>query len=81
MGFLQERQADEKMIWEAYYGKSEQSKVYGDYIFGRMCKILIRWDAEGVVVDDNAPSPDYQGWCFKYRTYEDLANEAIKSLS
>ncbi len=51
---------------------NKPGKVYGDYVFGRMMKLGLEWDETGVTVRDDAPRPDYQAWCRKYPTYEDL---------
>lgn len=56
-------------------------EAYGDYVFGRMMKLGLRWDDTGVLADDAArPRPDYQSWCTTYPTYEALVRAAAGSL-
>ncbi len=56
-------------------------EVYGDYVFGRMMKLGLKWDADSVEFTDSAPRPDYQSWCRKYPTTEALVRAAIESLA
>ena len=60
----------------------EQGTAYGDYVFGRMMKLRIKWNsATGVIdVSDSTPTLDYEAWCGKYRTHSALIEAAIKSL-
>lgn len=52
--------------------------AYGDYVFGRMMKLNIRYGEDFVEVDDYKPKPDYQAWSRKYKTYQELIEAAIK---
>lgn len=56
-------------------------ELYGDYVFGRMMKLMIGFDDHGVTVRSDAPKPDYQSWCRKYPTYQALIEAAIASLA
>lgn len=54
--------------------------VYGDYVFGRMLKLGIKWDAKSVTVRDSEPRSDYQAWCRKYPSYWSLIEAAVASV-
>jgi hypothetical protein len=56
-------------------------ELHGDYVFGRMMKLDLGWNDDGVIVPNTAPHPEYQGWMKKYGTYDALINEAISRLS
>lgn len=56
----------------------QRGEAYGDYVFGRMMKLVIQWDDKNMTLGDN-PRPDYQAWCRKY-TPETLIISAIDSL-
>ncbi len=58
---------------------AKPGKAYGDYVFGRMMKLGLSWDAAGVTVPDVAPRPDYQSWCRVYPTYAALVHAAVKA--
>jgi hypothetical protein len=55
-------------------------KVYGDYVYGRMLKVGFAWGAVSVTILDGTPRADYQSWCGKYPTYQNLVEAAIESL-
>lgn len=58
-------------------------EIYGDYIYGRMCKVGYKFDeATGVIaISDNPPRADYQGWTNKtYPTYRSLIDAAARQL-
>lgn len=93
MGFLQDpgRAVTEDDVWGQAYGKrdypdgntlapNKPGDVYGDYVFGRMMKLSLKWDAEGVEFRDGSPRPDYQAWCGDYPTYPALIQAAIDTL-
>lgn len=94
MGALQDRGPGmtEEEVWEQVYEKKDYpgggffspnrpGDVYGDYVFGRMMKLGLKWDETSVEVRDNQPRPDYQAWCKTYPTYEALVQKAIESLA
>lgn len=57
-----------------------KSSVYADYVFGRMMKVGFTWQGDEIEVRTDAPRWDYQGWCIKYKSYQELVEQAIKSL-
>lgn len=60
---------------------NKPGQAYGDYVFGRMMKLSVSYDADTVTTPDGEPRADYQSWCRKYPTYESLVNDAVKSLT
>lgn len=58
-------------------GDPKPNTAYGDYVFGRMMKLGIKWDATSVTVSDSEPRSDYQSWCGKYPTYYHLISAAM----
>lgn len=90
MGFLQNNpSATEDEVWGNvksagdYIIKSrhsEPNEAYGDYVFGRMMKLGVEWDTDGITIPDTTPRVDYQAWSRKYATYDGLAAAAIESL-
>lgn len=63
---------------------SDQPKqAYGDYVFGRMMKLTLRWDNETneIEISEAIPRADYQSWCRKYPSYKALIDAAIESLN
>lgn len=89
MGFLQDKPGATKEqvlnnVVNSDYGglrKSGPGEFDGDYVFGRMMKLTIRFDDETVSVPDSDPRPDYQAWCKKYPSYESLIEAAAKELA
>jgi len=83
-------QADvnEEMVWNNVRGQGDYpmsfdrpGHPYGDYVFGRMMKLGFAVYSDSVeMLDDHIPLEDYQSWCVKYPTSEDLAKAAIESL-
>lgn len=89
MGVLQDRDGvDEAQVWQNvlnagdYPGQHWKApgEAYGDYVFGRMMKLCIKYGPDSVEIFDDKPSPAYQSWCGRYRTYQDLVEWAMKSL-
>lgn len=89
-GFLRDRpEATEDQVWvnvqtAADYpgpGHSKPGKAYGDYVFGRMVKLLVDYTDDSIGVHDDEPQADYQAWCCKYSTYKALAQAAIDELA
>lgn len=54
--------------------------VHADYVFGRMMKLVVRVEGNTVILPDSKCTSDYQSWCHKYKTYDDLINAAIEEL-
>lgn len=54
---------------------------HADYVFGRMVKLTIKLnhDRNQIEVPDTVPMYDYQSWCYRYPTYQDLFNAAFAS--
>lgn len=61
-------------------GSDKPGEAYGDYVFGRMMKLELKWDATGVEFSGGGPRLDYQSWSRKYPSYTDLIQAAIKSI-
>jgi len=59
----------------------EKGMLSGDYVFGRMMKLTLRFNETGVQVQEQAPSLDYEAWCGTYESYEALIRAAIESLA
>ena len=59
---------------------NEEGLMYGDYVFGRMMKLCLRFDATGINLPRSEPTPSYQSWCHTYPTYQELILAAIHRL-
>lgn len=95
MGFLQDNpNATEDDVWKcvciardyvpgsaSLMGADKPDETYGDYVFGRMMKLGMKWGRDGVEIPDDPPRPDYQAWCTTYPTHEALVRAAIESLT
>lgn len=90
MGFLQARTgADEDAVWAAATGRTDYggvgkpgpNRVNCDYVMGRMMKLGLKWDADGIEVDEFPARPDYQSWAVKYESQAALVAAAVASLS
>jgi hypothetical protein len=91
LGWLQHKaNATEDDVWqnvcnaEDYPYKVTNDRpgmAHGDYVFGRMLKLIVKYDDSSVEVRDQTPRADYQAWCRTYSTYETLAQAAIQSLN
>jgi hypothetical protein len=90
MGWMQHKPAATKEdVWKnvaeegdyAYRMKEpEKGKAYGDYVFGRMMKLLLSWDETGVTFSETPPRSDYQAWCGTYPTLQLLVEKAIANV-
>lgn len=62
--------------------KEENGKgqAYGDYVFGRMMKLSLRWEGKDIEIEESKPRADYQSWCCKYPTYQSLVETAVNNL-
>lgn len=90
MGFLQDRpNATEEEVWKNAVGRldypgeplNDESRIYADYVFGRMMKLSVRVAGDKVLLPTDIPRRDYQGWCGKYPTYDDLFLASVISLT
>jgi hypothetical protein len=89
MGILQNRpDATEDDVWyniqtAGDYPIKTGKDLYADYVFGRMmkfgCKIVDKKTVEFPKVDGFRA--DYQGWCIKYNTLNDILDATVTSLA
>lgn len=89
MGFLQDRglKMNEESIFKNVvssgdYATSQRNvagSLYGDYVFGRMMKLGIKFGTNYVELCDMWRS-DYQAFCGKYPDAESLVGAAVESL-
>lgn len=88
MGFMQNKpDADKEQVWDRAYNRGDYigghrdlpERVDADYVFGRMLKL--RFSIKGNALDfpDHEPRGDYQGWCYKFKTYAALFDAAEAS--
>jgi len=89
-GVLQDNPgANEDTIWEQvltqgdYPGRSHLKKgeVYGDYVFGRMIKLMVRYTDTEIELDGHEPRSDYQAWCVKFPSYKLLFDAAVEAVA
>lgn len=91
MGILQARDnVDEDSVWNNALTKGDyplrtdttkNKHLFADYVFGRMMKLSLSWDATSVTVPDATPRADYQSWCSMYPTYESLVKAADEAVN
>lgn len=86
MGVLQDRPgANKDDVWAQVKPIETKSRpgnwCNGDYVFGRMMKLYVKFDADSIHYDDHEPHPEYQAWCRLYPTYESLLLAACESLA
>ena len=62
-------------------GPNAQKSVHADYVFGRMMKLRLEWDEDGIEIPNTEPQMNYQSWCCVYPTYEALIQAAITPLA
>lgn len=62
-------------------GANKPGDAYGDYVFGRMMKLGLKWTDRAVCFQTGKPRHDYQAWCRAYPTYEALVKAAAESVS
>lgn len=79
MGIFQARDdVTEEKLWES--ASKQHGRVYIDYGFGRMMKLVIRYDDVGCTGGNTNLTADYESWCIKYPTYAALFDAAEASL-
>lgn len=59
------------------FKRGSAGEVCADYVFGRMMKLYFRYGDNWVEIRDAEPRPDYQAWCSKYASYEELVGAAL----
>jgi len=59
------------------FKQAEAGEVCADYVFGRMMKLYFRYGDNWIEVRSEMPNPEYQGWCRKYASYEELVDAAL----
>ncbi len=69
-----------------YPGRSEtpdltNCRLYADYVFGRMMKLVINVNNSTLEFSDDKPRLDYQSWGSKYKSYDKLFKAAMKELN
>ena len=88
-GFLHDNPTAQKdEVWKQAYemgdysgrGGMEESCVNADYVFGRMLKLRFRVKGNTLQLPDGTPRGDYQGWCYKFKSYADLFDAAEKAI-
>lgn len=89
MGWLQDNpKSSEDDVWNNiqssgdYPGKKHNAvnKPYADYVFGRMMKFGLTLEPGFVCYYDKQLTPNYQSWCNKYRSMDELFDAAVASL-
>lgn len=66
--------------YPAGYNTNRPGEAFGDYVFGRMVKLAVRWGDDWVETPDMTPRKDYQSWAGDYPTYPSLVAAAVRSL-
>lgn len=87
MGVFQDRPgASKEDVWENVKTRGDYPCCYerpgeanADYVFGRMMKLYVRYGDDFIEVPEHECRADYQAWCRKYKTYNDLFDAAEKS--
>lgn len=79
MGHFQAREGvTESDVWEAVTDVGNLARA--DYVFGRMMKLTLRWTKNAISFPDGDCAHDYQSWCLKYPTFENLVRHAIQDV-
>jgi len=76
----------EASLWnhlQPVYKSGGNCAIYTDYVFGRQMKttVLFQIEKHEIAVEPAIPRADYQSWCVKYPTSEELVSAAIKELT
>ena len=56
-------------------------RLYADYVFGRMMKLVINVNNNALKFSDDKPRLDYQSWGSTYKSYDKLFKAAMKELN
>lgn len=84
MGFLRDdSMATKDDVWHNIVGQEDypcnirtSDIFYADYVFGRMMKLGIKVENNGITIRDGELRSDYQSWCNTYPTIEELVSTA-----
>jgi hypothetical protein len=65
-----------------YPGNTNRDKgdAYGDYVFGRMMKLSVKFGRDTVSIRTDETDISYNAWAGKYPTYRSLLDAAAESL-
>lgn len=65
------------------FSNKKDNEAYGDYVFGRMMKLNIKFDKDAgtIEISDRKPDASYNGWAFTYSSCKELAEDAARSLN
>jgi len=91
MGYLQDNpEANKELVWDNAYNMgdymggrsmSRGDDLNADYVFGRMLKLRVGRPSKTVLeTTDSKPTWDYQAWCRKYPSYENLFEQAEQNV-
>lgn len=71
-------------IEEVEDAMDEDGNIFIDYFHGRMVKLDLIVDCKsidgGYILPSTDPHPEYQSWCKKYPTYQDLVESVLNSI-
>jgi hypothetical protein len=95
LGFLQAASnASEDDVWNSVMNRGDypggsafmnqkDNEVRGDYVFGRMMKLNIRFDKDNgtIEISDRKTDINYNRWATKYDSHLELAQDAALSLN
>lgn len=91
MGVFRARQgATEDEVWANVIGRGDYGgagpvakpgRCLADYVYGRMMKLRLEWDAGGVTCPDGDLNYEYQSWAGAYPTYQALFDAAVSDLT
>lgn len=80
MGFMhfQEKDYEPNDIKPYINKRLDGDRLLIDYFEGHMTKLSLKQDGEGYWnFPDRDPRSDYQSWCVKYPTYQDLIDSVV----
>lgn len=60
---------------------NDDSRIYADYVFGRMMKLSVELKGNSIIIPDSTPRVSYQAWSGKYKDYKSLVRATKKELS
>jgi len=84
---------DEETVWKNVFDRGDYPRgntipgfankpgmVHGNYVFGRMMKLNVRWGEDGTITTTDGYRWDCQSFCRQYQTPRELAIAAQESL-
>jgi len=83
MGFIHHREGEieqEELDKISKFADENGGEINCDYVRGRMMKLYLTVEKDGISFSDQKPRFDYQSWCKRYPTHQDLFTAAEKSL-